>query len=240
MCKLQVGQAWLCAALLCLLRGLASQPLNCVDDSSSPVPCTSISQDKLLDRVIQHAELIYRITEDTCVQYEELYVPYPLRGLKNQRGGTCTTVDFPSLGSKQEIQQISDQKLLHAVLMLAQSWMEPLTYLQSSLKQYDHAPDTLVSRLKWVSDKLTSLEQGVVVLISQMLEESSLTPPATAPQQAPSESYLGVPDSTLHEYNSLMCLKKDAHKMETLLKLFKCRKTDKLSCIFKGNPSEVI
>uniref|UniRef100_A0A4W4HHZ9 Somatolactin alpha n=1 Tax=Electrophorus electricus TaxID=8005 RepID=A0A4W4HHZ9_ELEEL len=207
------------ACLLCLLRGSVALPLNCADESSSPVPCTSISQDKLLDRVTQHAEFIYRITEEVCNQYEELYIPYPLRGLKNQGGGTCTSMSFPNLGSKTEIQQISDMRLLHYMLILAQSWVEPLTYLQSSLKNNDHAPDTLVSQLKWVSDKLTRLEQGVVLLISMR-----------AMVQALSEPQLGVPDSIFHEYNSLMCLKKDAHKMETLLKLLKCRQTDRLSC----------
>uniref|UniRef100_A0A4W4HJH5 Somatolactin alpha n=1 Tax=Electrophorus electricus TaxID=8005 RepID=A0A4W4HJH5_ELEEL len=216
------------ACLLCLLRGSVALPLNCADESSSPVPCTSISQDKLLDRVTQHAEFIYRITEEVCNQYEELYIPYPLRGLKNQGGGTCTSMSFPNLGSKTEIQQISDMRLLHYMLILAQSWVEPLTYLQSSLKNNDHAPDTLVSQLKWVSDKLTRLEQGVVLLIS--MEEGGAAPPPAALQQALSEPQLGVPDSIFHEYNSLMCLKKDAHKMETLLKLLKCRQTDRLSC----------
>jgi len=63
---------------------------------------------------------------------------------------------------------MQDKWLLHSVLMLVQSWMEPLIYLQTTLNRYDDAPDTLLNKTKWVSDKLLSLEQGVVVLIRKV------------------------------------------------------------------------
>lgn len=63
---------------------------------------------------------------------------------------------------------LQDRWLLHSVLMLVQSWIEPLVYLQTSLNLYDVAPDTLLNKTKWVSEKLISLEQGVVVLIKKV------------------------------------------------------------------------
>uniref|UniRef100_A0A4W4HJ36 Somatolactin alpha n=1 Tax=Electrophorus electricus TaxID=8005 RepID=A0A4W4HJ36_ELEEL len=205
------------ACLLCLLRGSVALPLNCADESSSPVPCTSISQDKLLDRVTQHAEFIY--PRHVRFQYYTLLTSNftLIDGFGGENGcRTTSPVKLASLDSQALFRPLQDMRLLHYMLILAQSWVEPLTYLQSSLKNNDHAPDTLVSQLKWVSDKLTRLEQGVVLLI---IGSFPLSPPQ-----------LGVPDSIFHEYNSLMCLKKDAHKMETLLKLLKCRQTDRLSC----------
>lgn len=41
-------------------------PLECADDQGNLSRCSSISQEKLLDRVIQHAELIYRVSEESC------------------------------------------------------------------------------------------------------------------------------------------------------------------------------
>lgn len=41
-------------------------PLECADDQGNLSRCPSISQEKLLDRVIQHAELIYRVSEESC------------------------------------------------------------------------------------------------------------------------------------------------------------------------------
>ena len=37
-------------------------------------------------------------------------------------------------------------------------------------------------------------------------------------------------ESVMRDYTLLSCFKKDAHKMETFLKLLKCRQTDKYNC----------
>uniref|UniRef100_A0A671K682 Somatolactin alpha n=1 Tax=Sinocyclocheilus anshuiensis TaxID=1608454 RepID=A0A671K682_9TELE len=231
-CVSSVLQAWLwCVSLWpCWLSHAV--PLDCKDETGSLIQCTSISQEKLLDRVIQHAELIYRVSEESCTLFEQMFVPYPLHALRNQGGTMCHTKPFPIPGSKSEIQQISDKWLLHSVLMLVQSWMEPLIYLQTTLNRYDDAPDTLLNKTKWVSDKLLSLEQGVVVLIRKMLDEGILTPSifehTLTPYDEPSPE---IPESVLRDYNLLICFKKDAHKMETFLKLLKCRQSNKLSCL---------
>lgn len=64
---------------------------------------------------------------------------------------------------------LQDKWLLHSVLMLVQSWIKPLIYLQTTLGLYDYAPEMLLNKTKWVSDKLISLEQGVVVLMKKVL-----------------------------------------------------------------------
>uniref|UniRef100_A0A672MDJ9 Somatolactin alpha n=1 Tax=Sinocyclocheilus grahami TaxID=75366 RepID=A0A672MDJ9_SINGR len=230
--RVKVLQAWLWCVSLWPVWLSHAVPLDCKDETGSLIQCTSISQEKLLDRVIQHAELIYRVSEESCTLFEQMFVPYPLHALRNQGGTMCHTKPFPIPGSKSEIQQISDKWLLHSVLMLVQSWMEPLIYLQTTLNRYDDAPDALLNKTKWVSDKLLSLEQGVVVLIRKMLDEGILTPSifehTLTPYDEPSPE---IPESVLRDYNLLICFKKDAHKMETFLKLLKCRQSNKLSCL---------
>ncbi|XP_062242829.1 somatolactin alpha [Platichthys flesus] len=208
----------------------ASIPLDCKDEQGSFTRCPSISQEKLLDRVIQHAELIYRVSEESCSMFEEMFVPFPLRLQRNQAGYACITKALHIPSSKSEIQQISDTWLLHSVLMLVQSWIEPLVYLQTTLDRYDNASEMLLNKTKWVSDKLISLEQGVVVLIRKMLDEGMLT--ATFNEQGLFQ-YDVLPDmleSVMRDYTLLSCFKKDAHKMEIFLKLLKCRQTDKYNC----------
>ncbi|KAK2894972.1 hypothetical protein Q8A67_012201 [Cirrhinus molitorella] len=226
-------QAWLCCLSLWPCWLSHGVPLDCKDEVGSLSHCASISQEKLLDRVIQHAELIYRVSEESCTLFEEMFVPYPLHALRNQGGNMCHTKPFPIPGSKSEIQQISDKWLLHSVLMLVQSWMEPLIYLQTTLNRYDDAPDALLNKTKWVSDKLLSLEQGVVVLIRKMLDEGILTSPSIFEHTLNpyNEQSPEVLESVLRDYNLLICFKKDAHKMETFLKLLKCRQSNKLSCL---------
>lgn len=143
----------------------------------------------------------------------------------------CHSKPFPVPNSKSEIQQISDKWLLHSVLILVQSWIEPLLYLQTSLERYADAPSDLVNKTKWVSDKLLSLEQGVVVLIRKMLDEGVLTSSFVFEEALSPYDAQSLEESVLRDYNLLTCFKKDAHKMETFLKLLKCRQSDKLSCL---------
>ncbi|XP_017564586.1 somatolactin alpha [Pygocentrus nattereri] len=226
--RLQVVHAFPCCVLLSLLCWTVAVPLDCKDESGALSRCATISQEKLLDRVIQHAELISRVSEESCTLFEEMFVPYSMRAFRNQGGNACVTKAFTIPNSKSELQQISDKWLLHSVLMMVQSWIEPLVYLQTTLDRYDDAPDTLLNRTKWVSDKLVSLEQGVVVLIRKMLDEGMLSP--SPPGVVQYDVQPEVLESVLRDYTLLSCFKKDAHKMETFLKLLKCRQTDKLGC----------
>ncbi|KAM3875323.1 somatolactin alpha [Diretmus argenteus] len=223
------GCVWAVLIWPCLLT--VSLPLDCKDEQGSSISrCPSISQEKLLDRVIQHAELIYRVSEESCSLFEEMFVPFPMRFSRNQAGYACITKALPIPSSKSEIQQISDKWLLHSVLMLVQSWIEPLVYLQTALDRYDDAPDMLLNKTKWVSEKLISLEQGVMVLIRKMLGEGMLTTTYSERGLAQYDVQPAMLESVQRDYTLLSCFKKDAHKMETFLKLLKCRQTDKYNC----------
>ncbi|XP_018554460.1 somatolactin alpha [Lates calcarifer] len=225
-----VKQCGVWAVLLWPYLLSVSIPLDCKEEQGSLSRCPSISQEKLLDRVIQHAELIYRVSEESCSLFEEMFVPFPLRLQRNQAGYTCITKALPIPSSKSEIQQISDKWLLHSVLMLVQSWIEPLAYLQTTLDRYDDAPEMLLNKTKWVSEKLISLEQGVVVLIKKMLDEGMLTTTYSEQGLFQYEVQPEMLESVMRDYTLLSCFKKDAHKMETFLKLLKCRQTDKYNC----------
>lgn len=52
-------------------------PLDCKDEQGSLSRCPSITQEKLLDRVIQHAELIYRVSEESCTLFVSNIHQYP-------------------------------------------------------------------------------------------------------------------------------------------------------------------
>uniref|UniRef100_A0A8C6SYS7 Somatolactin alpha n=1 Tax=Neogobius melanostomus TaxID=47308 RepID=A0A8C6SYS7_9GOBI len=163
-----------------------------------------------------------------CVRglQEEMFVPFPLRLQSNQAGYACITKALPIPSSRSEIQQISDQYLLHSVLMLVRSWIEPLVYLQTTLERYDNAPDLLLNKTKWLSEKLLSLEQGVLVLITKMLNEGMVSTSYSDPSLVQYDMQLDMLESIMRDYTLFNCFKKDAHKMEAFLKLLKCRQTN--------------
>uniref|UniRef100_A0A3B3T7X9 Somatolactin alpha n=1 Tax=Paramormyrops kingsleyae TaxID=1676925 RepID=A0A3B3T7X9_9TELE len=226
-----VYSSYLCKPMLAppvTWSGTLDHPLDCMDD-----------QGGLLDRVIQLAELIYQVSKESChgnymgfrcssptLQYVVWY--------HNHGRNECMPKSFPIPSSKSEMQQVLEKWLLHSVLMLVQSWIKPLVYLQTTLGRYNDAPVALLSKTKWVSDKLLRLEQGVVVLIRKMLDKGALT--ATKYDRSPvsCDTHPEIQESILKDYTVLSSFKKDTHKMETFLKLLKCRQTDKFVCADKN------
>ncbi|XP_076877014.1 somatolactin beta [Brachyhypopomus gauderio] len=220
MSKTKVLQGWL---LFCSMHGVLGSVLDC---EAGEGYC-SISTEKLLDRAIQHAELIYRISEETRTQFEEMFIPLDLLTQQGHRPFMCTAV-LPMPTSKSEVQRISDKWLLNSVLILVQFWINQLVDLQDSLDQYDNVPGTILNKTKWLSSKLVSLEQGLLTIIRKMLNEDSL--PLDAKNTAAPLPSPYTMEQVLKDYSMLSCFRKDAHKMETFLKLFKCRQTN--SCSF--------
>uniref|UniRef100_A0A8C4B0C0 Somatolactin alpha n=1 Tax=Denticeps clupeoides TaxID=299321 RepID=A0A8C4B0C0_9TELE len=222
---------WTGLFLWCL-HGMLGSAMDCKNGGAGNVHC-SISVDKLLDRAIHHSELIYIISEEsTALFVSEALHPgkcYFTHNLISNNWGHCNSKTPPMPTSKSDVQQISDKWLLQSVLILIRFWMDPLKELQSSLDRYDNAPSALLNKTKWISTKLMNLKEGVLVLIKKMLDEGTLDPGNSVSLT----SFMVPSDETeyvLRDYSLLTCFKKDAHKIETFLKLLKCRQTDNLSC----------
>nr|AGO05921.1 somatolactin [Rhamdia quelen] len=210
------------------VNGFTGTALDCSDPDFMGARCT-ISVEKLLDRAIQHAELIYRMSDEARTLFEEMFIPLSISTHQGHGGNSCTSnlVRVPT--SKLEIQQISDKWLLHSIWILVQFWIDPLADLQDSLDSYDNAPSSLLHKTRWMSTKLMNLKQGVLVLTSKMLDEGTLE----LENNESLSHQVGTPamaEHVLRDYAVLSCFRKDAHKMETFLKLLRCRQTDSRSC----------
>ncbi|XP_041751124.2 somatolactin [Coregonus clupeaformis] len=212
--------------LLWPFQGTTGSTAKCQDPGSAH--CT-ISLEKLLDRAIQHAELIYLVSEESLTLFEEMFIPFHVRIPLSRTENACTTSTLSIPTSRSEVQENSDKWLLHSILFLIKFWIDPLVNLQTSLDRYDNAPMALISKTKWISGKLMNLEQGVTILIQKMLGEGAV-------MLEQNESLADYPvhfdmlESVLRDYTLLTCFKKDTHKMETFLKLLKCQRKGGLGC----------
>ncbi|XP_043085187.1 somatolactin-like [Puntigrus tetrazona] len=213
--------------VLCSPQAGTGSPVDCPDQDTAGTSCT-ISLEKLLERAVQHAELIYRVSEESKMLFDEMLISYGVN-LHVPEGTMCAPKTVPVPMSKSEIQQISDKWILHSLLILAQFWIDPLVEVQASLENYENVPSALLTRSKWMSTKLTSLEQGIMVLIRQIMGEDGLALEVTAET---SERFLSsnTLEAVRRDYSVIYCFRKDAHKMQTFLKLLKCRQIDKENC----------
>lgn len=63
-----------------------------------------------------------------------------------------------------------------------------------------------------------------------MLNEAVMTTTVSELDLFPADLQPDMLESIMNDYNLLSCFKKDAHKMEILLKLLKCRRNDLYNC----------
>lgn len=63
-----------------------------------------------------------------------------------------------------------------------------------------------------------------------MLNEAVMITTVNELDLLPTDLQPDILESVMNDYNLLSCFKKDAHKMEILLKLLKCRQNDMYNC----------
>uniref|UniRef100_A0AAY5L127 Uncharacterized protein n=1 Tax=Esox lucius TaxID=8010 RepID=A0AAY5L127_ESOLU len=103
--------------------------------------------------------------------------------------------------------------------------------LISSLNYHNGLANLLVSHVN-LNRKLLDYDHNSSTLYHFMLDEGMMT---TSFYEHGVASYYQQPEvleSVLRDYTLLSCFKRDAHMMETFLKLLKCRQTEKYSCFF--------
>uniref|UniRef100_A0A671TBK1 Somatolactin-like n=1 Tax=Sinocyclocheilus anshuiensis TaxID=1608454 RepID=A0A671TBK1_9TELE len=214
------------AFVLCSPQAVTGSPVDCPNQDTAGTSC-AISVEKLLERAVQHAELIYRVSEESkllFVSNREMNLKLSFLNILFRFWTMCAPKMVPVPMSKSEIQQISDKWILHSLLILAQFWIDPLVEVQASLENYENAPSALLTRSKWISTKLMSLEQ--VQTLNQTLfflihlENSNMF----------ENHSVSLSVGQILDYSVIYCFRKDAHKMQTFLKLLKCRQIDKENC----------
>ncbi|KTG01550.1 hypothetical protein cypCar_00030069 [Cyprinus carpio] len=146
---------------------MTGSPVDCPDQDTAGTSC-SISMEKLLERAVQHAELIYRVSEESKLLFDEMLISNGMN-LHIPEGNMCAPKTVPVPLSKSEIQQIS---------ILGEGSL--------TLEGLEETSDRFVS--------------------SNILE------------------------TVRRDYSVIYCFRKDAHKMQTFLKLLKCRQIDKENC----------
>lgn len=68
------------------------------------------------------------------------------------------------------------------------------------------------------------------IVAVQMLNEEVMTTTITDQDLFLADVQPDILESVMNDYSLLSCFKKDAHKMEILLKLLKCRRNDIYNC----------
>ncbi|RXN00288.1 Sodium channel protein type 4 subunit alpha [Acipenser ruthenus] len=180
----------------------------------------------LFTNAVLRAQYLHQLAADIYKDFERTYVPDEQRhSSKNSPSAFCYSETIPAPTGKDEAQQRSDVELLQFSLALIQSWISPL---QSLSRVFTNS--LVFSTSDRVFEKLKDLEEGIVALMRDLGEGGFGSSTLLKLTYDKFDVNLRNDDGLFKNYGLLSCFKKDMHKVETYLKVMKCRRFVESNC----------
>ncbi|OCT81932.1 hypothetical protein XELAEV_18024439mg [Xenopus laevis] len=200
----------------CILRKYTGKITNVPDVGGFPnVPLFS-----LFTNAVNRAQHLHMLAADIYKDYERTYITDDVRrSSKNSQVVSCYSENIPAPTDKDNTHLKSDMDLLRFSLTLIQSWLNPVQALHRLFRNSD------------VYERLKYLEEGIQSLIRE-LEDGNLR--SYSFMRTPYERLdinMRTDDGLLKVYGLLSCFKKDMHKVETYMKVIKCRHFAESKCV---------
>uniref|UniRef100_A0A8D2Q7H4 Somatotropin n=1 Tax=Varanus komodoensis TaxID=61221 RepID=A0A8D2Q7H4_VARKO len=180
----------------------------------------------LFANAVLRAQHLHLLATDTFKEFERSYIPEDQRhSNKNSQSAFCYSETIPAPTGKDDAQQKTDMELLRFSLTLIQSWLGPVRYLSRMFSN-----SLALGTSDRVYEKLQDLEEGIQALMRELEDGSSRGVQLLRPTYEKFDGNLRNEGSLLKNYGLLSCFKKDLHKVETYLKVMKCRRFGEVNC----------
>ncbi|XP_005496494.1 somatotropin-like [Zonotrichia albicollis] len=180
----------------------------------------------LFANAVLRAQHLHLLAAETYKEFERSYIPEDQRHTnKNSQVAYCYSETIPAPTGKEDAQQKSDMELLQFSLVLIQSWLTPVQYLSKVFTN-----NLVFGTSDRVYEKLKDLEEGIQALMRELEERSPRGPQVLKATYEKFELHLRGEDALVKNYGLLSCFKKDLHKVETYLKVMRCRRYGEGNC----------
>ncbi|KAM5135041.1 somatotropin-like [Mantella aurantiaca] len=181
-----------------------------------------MSPSNLFTNAVIRAHYLHQMVADSYLDYELTYIPEDLKSA-NKQSLYCYSETIPAPTDKDNTHQKSDMDLLRFSLILLQSWMNSVKVFRN------HSPFRNIDK---IYDRLKDLNEGVLVLIREVDDGNVRNYNLQTFTYDTLDVNLRSEESRVKNYRLLSCLKKDMHKVETYLKVIKCRRFVESNCTF--------
>ncbi|NXV42170.1 PRL protein, partial [Uria aalge] len=134
----------------------------------------------------------------------------------------CHTSGMLTPNGKEYAQKIPREELTHLILKLLQAWKEPLSHFN---QHHQELPDDSLSKAKQISSMVHELKTGVeksMGIISNLL--NGMTPSEATGLSISNEANMMSDSDFIH------CFRRDSNKVQSYLKILKCRIMPENSC----------
>lgn len=182
--------------------------------------CQAISLADLFDRVIQHSSRMHGLSSDLHSEFEQYLI------LNKIQIGTrrCHTSNIVTPNGKENAQRLAEEELTEVILKLLMAWGEPLAQFHESMTQQQDYNIYSSNKALEMSDMVYELKNGVqkvaekmqlLGIISNLLNWQDFLEDLDAEDS--SEIF------SVDNPNLLHCFRRDSDKIQSYLKILKCR-----------------
>ncbi|KAM8945790.1 somatotropin-like, partial [Pelodytes ibericus] len=186
----------------------------------------SVPLSSLITNAVNRAQYLHLLAADTYRDYERTYIPEDQRhSNKNSHAVFCYSETIPAPTDKDNTHQKSDMELLRFSLTLIQSWLNPVQVLNRVFTN-----NLVFGSSDRVYDKLRDMEEGIQALMRELEEGNTRSYMLMKLTYEKFDINLRSDDALVKNYGLLSCFKKDMHKVETYLRVMKCRRFVESNC----------
>uniref|UniRef100_A0A8C8RWD1 Prolactin n=1 Tax=Pelusios castaneus TaxID=367368 RepID=A0A8C8RWD1_9SAUR len=129
------------------------------------------------------------------------------------------------------LQVCSTEKLTHLILRLLQAWKEPLSHLDQNIGHHQELSSDSLSKAKQISNMVHELKTGVEKVTEKMqsmgIISNLLNGMGSSEAAGLSISNEG---NLMSHYEFIHCFRRDSNKVQSYLKILKCRILPENSC----------
>nr|CAA31038.1 unnamed protein product [Aquarana catesbeiana] len=187
-----------------------------------------MSLSNLFTNAVIRAQHLHQMVADTYRDYERTYIPEDQRFKQTLLISVyCYSETIPAPTDKDNTHQKSDIDLLRFSLTLLQSWMTPIQIVNRVFGN-----NQVFGNIDRVYDRLRDLDEGLHILIRELDDGNVRNYGVLTFTYDKFDVNLRSEEGRAKNYGLLSCFKKDMHKVETYLKVMKCRRFVESNCTF--------
>ncbi|NXF46677.1 PRL protein, partial [Oceanites oceanicus] len=120
------------------------------------------------------------------------------------------------------------EELTHLILKLLQAWKEPLSHFNQHIEHHQELPDDSLSKAKQISNMVHELKTGV----EKVTEKARFQCGFYLYQSCGMTAGLSISNEAnmMSDSDFIHCFRRDSNKVQSYLKILKCRIMPENSC----------
>ncbi|KFU96095.1 Prolactin, partial [Chaetura pelagica] len=149
----------------------------------------------------------------------------------------CHTSGMQTPNGKEYAQKIPREELTHLILKLLQAWKEPLSHFNQHIEHHQELPDDSLSKAKQISNMVHELKTGVEKVTEKArflmpLLFISVTCNSLNGMSSSEAAGLSINNEAnmMSDSDFIHCFRRDSNKVQSYLKILKCRIMPENSC----------